>query len=268
MITFSPEGRTELIAAFVAAQTDMESVYKDAKNPHFNMQYATLAAVLDAIIPALSKHNLAFIQSPSYENDLVSVETVIAHIGGGIMSTTLSARPAKQDPQGIGSVVTYLRRYSAMAIAGVAPEDDDGNAGSLSSAPKRAAPKNDEAADKLMAVIRAKMAEATEADELAVIWTENKTAIGQMLTKEQNNTLVAEMKSRKAELSQPATETPFDDPQPETFLQAYKRQLEDAKSRDDFDNLTKRLAPQVADLTPPERAQAANIAAIALKRFM
>jgi hypothetical protein len=37
-------------------------------------------------------------------------------------------QPVKADPQGEGSALTYARRYALMAIAGIAPEDDDGNA--------------------------------------------------------------------------------------------------------------------------------------------
>ena len=39
-------------------------------------------------------------------------------------------KPTKADPQGMGSAVTYARRYSYMAIIGLAAEDDDGNAAS------------------------------------------------------------------------------------------------------------------------------------------
>jgi hypothetical protein len=37
-------------------------------------------------------------------------------------------QPTKYDAQGVGSVITYLRRYSLAAMAGVAPDDDDGEA--------------------------------------------------------------------------------------------------------------------------------------------
>jgi len=41
----------------------------------------------------------------------------------------------KQDPQGYASALTYARRYSLMSACGIAPEDDDGNAGSRKVAP-------------------------------------------------------------------------------------------------------------------------------------
>jgi hypothetical protein len=50
------------------------------------------------------------------------------HESGATMSSGLLHVPAsKQDAQGYGSALTYARRYSLMAICGIAPEDDDGN---------------------------------------------------------------------------------------------------------------------------------------------
>jgi hypothetical protein len=54
---------------------------------------------------------------------------------------------AKQDPQGYGSALTYARRYSLMAACGIAPEDDDGNAGS-----RRTEVKTPDITDHLLAI--------------------------------------------------------------------------------------------------------------------
>jgi hypothetical protein len=59
------------------------------------------------------------------------VETIFVHESGEVMECGLLHVPAaKQDPQGYGSALTYARRYSLLAATGLAPEDDDGNAGS------------------------------------------------------------------------------------------------------------------------------------------
>jgi len=61
----------------------------------------------------------------------VMVETIFVHESGEVMECGLLHVPAaKQDPQGYGSALTYARRYSLLAATGLAPEDDDGNAGS------------------------------------------------------------------------------------------------------------------------------------------
>lgn len=118
----------ELFAALAAAQGEIENANKNAANPHFRSKYADLAEVLNTIRPVFAKHGLSLIQSPGFDGSMASVTTVLAHQSGGYMTSTASCVPAKADAQGIGSATTYLRRYSAAAVAGIAQEDDDGNA--------------------------------------------------------------------------------------------------------------------------------------------
>jgi len=51
----------------------------------------------------------------------------MTHSSGEWISNICSAPVSKQDAQGVGSAITYLRRYSLAAFAGIAQEDDDGN---------------------------------------------------------------------------------------------------------------------------------------------
>lgn len=125
--------------AFVAAQMATEAVKKAATNPAFRSKYADLSEVVEATVPALNANGIAVIQSPGFDGELVSVTTMLIHESGATVTGTLRMRPAKNDPQGVGSAITYGRRYSLLAMTGAAPEDDDGNA---ASAPKNAgAPK-------------------------------------------------------------------------------------------------------------------------------
>lgn len=117
-----------LFAALATAQGEIENASKNAKNPHFKSSYADLAEVLNTIRPVFSKHGLSLIQSTGYDGSLVHVSSILAHAEGGYLTTTASCQPAKSDAQGIGSATTYLRRYSAAAVAGIAQEDDDGQA--------------------------------------------------------------------------------------------------------------------------------------------
>ena len=125
--------RAPLIKALVAAQKTSEAVLKASTNPAFRSRYADLAAVVEAVVPALNKAGVAVIQSPSFDGVLVSVTTILAHECGSSLTATLSMRPTKADPQGVGSAITYARRYALLSMTGAAPEDDDGNA---ASAPK------------------------------------------------------------------------------------------------------------------------------------
>lgn len=128
--TFQGDNLAALFASMVAAQGDMGTVLKDAVNPHFKSKYADLATVCDAVIPALNKHGIAVIQAPGMNGPRVTVETILAHKNGAMMRTILELTPTKADPQGVGSAITYARRYALQSVAGVAPEDDDGNAAS------------------------------------------------------------------------------------------------------------------------------------------
>ena len=128
--TFQGENLSSFFSAMAMAQSDMGAVLKDAVNPHFKSKYADLATVCDAVIPALNKHGIAVIQAPGMNGSRVTVETILAHKDGAMMRTILELTPTKTDPQGVGSAITYGRRYALQSVAGVAPEDDDGNAAS------------------------------------------------------------------------------------------------------------------------------------------
>src|SRR5690606_37038978 len=109
--------------ALAAAQGEIENASKNAANPHFRSKYADLAEVLNTVRPVFAKHGLSLIQSPGYDGSVAHVTTVLAHKSGGYLTSTASCVPAKADAQGIGSATTYLRRYSAAAVAGIAQED-------------------------------------------------------------------------------------------------------------------------------------------------
>lgn len=121
----------ELATALAKAQGEIEGAEKDARNPHFNSRFSSLASVRAAFRDALSKNGLSIVQLPEHDDKQVTVTTMLMHASGQFIAGRLSAVPVKHDPQGVGSAVSYLRRYSLMSIIGIAPEDDDdGNAAS------------------------------------------------------------------------------------------------------------------------------------------
>ena len=125
----------DLAAALCKAQSQMEGAKKDSLNPHFNSRYADLASVVDAIRGPFAEHGLAYLQLPvPTERDEVVVETVLLHASGQWVSSVFSIPVTKADAHGHMSALTYCRRGALAAIAGVAPEDDDGNA-AVASAP-------------------------------------------------------------------------------------------------------------------------------------
>ena len=124
------ESIAALAKALAAAQGEMENAAKSSVNPHFKSKYADLAELTNTVRPVLSKHGLSIVQFPSFDGTMAHVETVIAHESGEYMSGITSSPVQKNDPQGIGSATTYLRRYSLAAACNLAQEDDDANAAS------------------------------------------------------------------------------------------------------------------------------------------
>lgn len=123
------ENINELAEALAKAQGAIANASKDAQNPHFRSSYANLASVREAIRAPLSENGLAYTQLVRTEHGKVQIETMLLHKSGQFMGETLDIPLAKQDAQGIGSATTYGRRYSLMALIGIAAEedDDDGN---------------------------------------------------------------------------------------------------------------------------------------------
>ncbi len=108
-------------------QAEMESASKNKDNPFYNSSYADLSEVLRCIKAVLPSKNLSFMQMPSFENGVVSVETIVMHTSGEWISSVSSSPISKSNPQGVGDAITYLRRYSLAAIFGLSQDDDDGN---------------------------------------------------------------------------------------------------------------------------------------------
>lgn len=131
----------QIAAALSNAQGEMHGATKDKDNPYFNSKYADLASVFDAFRQPFAKHGLSLFQSASSTINSVTIYSMLLHKSGQYLSDSLTLYPSKVvkdkegnyveatkfDPQTLGSAVTYGRRYLAQAMAGVCPEDDDGN---------------------------------------------------------------------------------------------------------------------------------------------
>ena len=121
----------ELAEALAKAQGAIGHAAKDSTNPHFKSKYADLSSIRDACSKALADNGIGVLQGPSTGDDgTVCVTTRLVHKSGQWVETTMCCRPVQPTAQAMGSVVTYLRRYSLAAMAGVAPDDDDGTAAS------------------------------------------------------------------------------------------------------------------------------------------
>jgi hypothetical protein len=129
----------QLFAALCKAQAVFEAAEKSGDNPHFRSKYATLESALEATKKGRSENGLCVLQLPCNIQNAIGVTTLLGHSSGQWIESTIAIPPFKFDAQGAGSVVTYLRRYSLMAILGVAAEDDDGE-GAVAGAGERREP--------------------------------------------------------------------------------------------------------------------------------
>lgn len=113
----------ELYKALLKFQGLMKPVAKDATNPHFRNDYASLAAIVKAATPHLQACGLAFSQAILEGNKL---RTRVMHAESGEMEeSTMDLNPIKLDPQGVGSSATYGKRYALAAMLGIVSEDED-----------------------------------------------------------------------------------------------------------------------------------------------
>nr|DAT34508.1 MAG TPA: ERF superfamily protein [Caudoviricetes sp.] len=124
------ETLTEFSKAFAKTQQEMKQPLKDANNPFFKSKYVPLENVVEAITESASKNGLSFTQFPSSDEDgNVTVGTLVMHSSGEwIEYDPIKMKPVKNDPQSIGSAITYAKRYALSAIFGItSDQDDDGN---------------------------------------------------------------------------------------------------------------------------------------------
>lgn len=125
------EQRDKLIAALFAARKSMSSkAARNTKNNHLKNTYANLESFLDAIRPSLEANSLMIQQSweTGPEKSVIYLNTEVMHVSGQSVQVTSPFPITKPDAHGVGSAITYARRYAIACIFGIAQADDDGNA--------------------------------------------------------------------------------------------------------------------------------------------
>jgi hypothetical protein len=121
----------DLAIALAKVQGALKPAIKDAINPHFRSQYADLGSIWDSCRTLLSDNGLSVAQLTGGDSEGVVIETMLLHSSGQWLSSELYLPLTKRDAQGVGSAMTYGRRYGLAAMVGiVADVDDDGNAAS------------------------------------------------------------------------------------------------------------------------------------------
>ncbi len=128
-----------LAAAMAAAQAVMGDVPKSGVNPAFKTPdhkdgrpYSTLCDVINSIRGPLTSNGLSWSQKPTRVGGVVKVTTIIKHESGESDESELEIPCEDKAAQKIGTAISYARRYSLMAMCGLASEDDDDDGNALS----------------------------------------------------------------------------------------------------------------------------------------
>ena len=114
-----------IATALANFQGKMAAVKKDSINPFYKSKYASLDTIWETIRKPLSENGLSVAQAMDVDNDKSVLETTLYHTSGEWISGTQLVNPVKDDPQSLGSAISYARRYSLSAILGIVSDDDD-----------------------------------------------------------------------------------------------------------------------------------------------
>lgn len=121
-----------LSQALVKFHANLKPIKKDAQNPFFKSDYLTLSGILDAVRQPLASNGLAVIQSMRVQDATTILITKLLHESGEEMVSEM-IMPVLSDPQKMGSLLTYYKRYQlqALLLISTSDEDDDGNSVSM-----------------------------------------------------------------------------------------------------------------------------------------
>jgi len=114
-----------LAGALAKAQAKIRGAVKDSANPFFKSSYADLQSVWDACREPLTANGLAVIQTTDETTQGTQLVTTLAHESGEFITGRMPILPLKNEPQALGSAISYARRYALAAIVGVYQTDDD-----------------------------------------------------------------------------------------------------------------------------------------------
>ncbi len=123
---------SELAKALNKMQGELKTVCRDKINPYFNSKYADLSAIWDACRKPLADNGLSLIQTTDRVGEDIVLETLLLHETGEWIKGKLPINAVRDEPQAIGSAISYARRYAMSAMLGiVSDEDDDAESGAV-----------------------------------------------------------------------------------------------------------------------------------------
>jgi hypothetical protein len=125
--TAYPDEEKALNAALAKAQGEFPQIHKTqtADAGSYTYSYVDLATILAAVRPVLAKNGLALVQRLEQGGTGPAIRTELRHEQGASIAASFPIGERPNNPQQLGSLLTYLRRYAVQAMLGIAAEDDD-----------------------------------------------------------------------------------------------------------------------------------------------
>lgn len=113
----------DILKKLYKVQSEIGSISKDVTNPFYKSKYFDINSLIGQLQPLLKQHGLLLLQPIEDQK----VKSVIVEIDGEGQVESAINLPDLQDPQKMGSAITYYRRYTLQSLLALQAEDDDGN---------------------------------------------------------------------------------------------------------------------------------------------
>ncbi len=128
-----------LYAKLLKVQAEIKPIEKDAQNPHFKNWYFDISGLLAAIKPILTKHGVVLVQPVMVDEHGQKLTTILTDVDSGEMMVSEMRLPELADPQKLGAVISYYRRYALTSLLALEGEDTDANDTATQPSPVKAA---------------------------------------------------------------------------------------------------------------------------------
>lgn len=116
-----------IAAKLLAFQKEVGTVSKDAVNPFFHSKYADINSYIEVVKPILSKHGLVILQPLAVQDGRNVLKTIVLDPDADEQLIESVILPENSDPQKMGAIITYFRRYALQSLFSLQAEDTDGN---------------------------------------------------------------------------------------------------------------------------------------------
>lgn len=141
------ESIVKITTALLKSQKVMGAAKKEATNPYFHSTYADLGSVMSVCKELLNENGILILQPVVG----LTVETILVHESGEWMSSeTPIVCKEQNNPQALGSAITYARRYGLQSMLFIPAEDDDANSAIAQNTPKPSFP-DDKSVEQIVA---------------------------------------------------------------------------------------------------------------------